>query len=218
MIDWDNIQTVLLDMDGTLLDLHFDNHFWQHHLPKCYGQANNLSLTASKEVLFSSFAQQASKLNWYCIDFWSQELGLDILSLKLQVKDKIRFRPDTVPFLTTLGEKQIPRTLVTNAHPKSLNLKLEHTGLGGYLDHIYSSHQFHSPKESAEFWNRFQAQYSFDPATTLLIDDSVSVLTAAKAFGIGHLVAIANPDSQLGSIPIQGFPAIHNFDEILSSK
>ena len=25
---WRDIDTVLLDMDGTLLDLHYDNHFW----------------------------------------------------------------------------------------------------------------------------------------------------------------------------------------------
>ncbi|PCJ17525.1 MAG: HAD family hydrolase [Gammaproteobacteria bacterium] len=218
MINWQDINTVLLDMDGTLLDLHFDNHFWQHYLPTCYGKANDLSIRASKQVLFAQFAQQAHKLNWYCVDFWSQQLGLDIVSLKRDVKDKIRFRPDTVAFLTALKDKQIPRTLVTNAHPKALDLKLEHTGLGGYLDHIFSSHQFGAPKESPDFWQRFQAQYRFDPAKTLLIDDSVSVLNAAKDYGIGHLVAIANPDSQLGSIPIQGFPAIHDFKEILPSE
>lgn len=205
-------------MDGTLLDLHFDNHFWQHHLPTCYGQANNLSLKASKQILFASFAKQAHQLNWYCVDFWSRELGLDIVDLKHQVKEKIRFRPDTVAFLTALKEKQIPRTLVTNAHPKSLSLKLEHTGLEGYLDYIFSSHQFKAPKESADFWPRFQAHHPFDPATTLLIDDSIAVLASAKDFGIGHLVAIANPDSQRESNSIQEFPAIHHFDEILDSQ
>ena len=27
-IDWTQLDTILLDMDGTLLDLEFDNHFW----------------------------------------------------------------------------------------------------------------------------------------------------------------------------------------------
>ncbi|HBT55971.1 MAG TPA: haloacid dehalogenase, partial [Pseudomonas sp.] len=33
MLNWNAIDTVLLDMDGTLLDLHFDNHFWLEHMP-----------------------------------------------------------------------------------------------------------------------------------------------------------------------------------------
>ena len=32
-LDWTSIDTVLLDMDGTLLDLRFDNWFWQEHVP-----------------------------------------------------------------------------------------------------------------------------------------------------------------------------------------
>ena len=41
--DWENIETVLLDMDGTLLDLHFDNHFWLQHVPVCYAEKHGLS-------------------------------------------------------------------------------------------------------------------------------------------------------------------------------
>ncbi|MCP4043692.1 MAG: haloacid dehalogenase, partial [Gammaproteobacteria bacterium] len=33
VINWNSIHTVLLDMDGTLLDLHFDNQFWLEHVP-----------------------------------------------------------------------------------------------------------------------------------------------------------------------------------------
>ena len=33
--DWSRIDHVLLDLDGTLLDLDFDNHFWQTLVPAC---------------------------------------------------------------------------------------------------------------------------------------------------------------------------------------
>lgn len=39
MFNWKTIDTVLLDMDGTLLDLHFDNHFWLSLVPQEFKQA-----------------------------------------------------------------------------------------------------------------------------------------------------------------------------------
>ena len=51
MIDWEHIDTVLLDMDGTLLDLHFDNYFWTQHLPGVYARENRLSENISIDEL-----------------------------------------------------------------------------------------------------------------------------------------------------------------------
>ena len=42
-LPWSDIDTVLLDMDGTLLDLHFDNHFWLEHLPQRYAELHGVS-------------------------------------------------------------------------------------------------------------------------------------------------------------------------------
>jgi hypothetical protein len=43
MIDWSEIETVMLDMDGTLLDLSFDNYFWRSVVPEYYGHQKNVS-------------------------------------------------------------------------------------------------------------------------------------------------------------------------------
>ena len=51
MINWKNIDTVLLDMDGTLLDLHFDNHFWQTFVPLRYAQQHAGGAFEVKDVL-----------------------------------------------------------------------------------------------------------------------------------------------------------------------
>ena len=40
-IAWQDVDTVLLDMDGTLLDLAFDNYFWQKLVPETWGAKNS---------------------------------------------------------------------------------------------------------------------------------------------------------------------------------
>src|SRR5215831_5340508 len=45
---WDLIDTVLLDLDGTLLDLAFDNYFWREVIPAAYAISNSISIDAAR--------------------------------------------------------------------------------------------------------------------------------------------------------------------------
>ena len=38
MLPWFEIDTVMFDMDGTLLDLHFDNFFWLKLVPEHFSK------------------------------------------------------------------------------------------------------------------------------------------------------------------------------------
>jgi len=64
MVNWSTLDTVFLDMDGTLLDLHFDNHFWLEHLPLRYAQKNNLQPQVAKQQLMALLMAQSGSLNW----------------------------------------------------------------------------------------------------------------------------------------------------------
>jgi HAD superfamily hydrolase (TIGR01509 family) len=214
MINWDLIDTVMLDMDGTLLDLHFDNYFWLNHLPQRYAEAHQLDLAAANAKLKSEIHQYEGTLQWYCLEFWSKALDMDIRRLKEEVKHKIQIRPHVAEFLTRLRAQGKKVLLVTNAHPQSLSLKLEVTQIDSLLDVIISSHQFNEPKESQLFWQQLQAFEHFDPARTLFIDDTVRILDSAKTFGIKYLIGIHQPDSQIER-RMEQYPAIHHFDEIM---
>jgi hypothetical protein len=48
-----------------------------------------------------------------------------------------------------------------------------------------------------------------------LIDDSVSVLKAARDFGIGSTVGISRPDSRFSSREIEGFLAVEGVKELI---
>ena len=214
-IDWNTIDTVLLDMDGTLLDLHFDNFFWLPPLPRRYAEHHGLCADKTTPELHKRLNAKRGTLEWYCLEHWSQELSLNIRQLKEEIDYLITERPFVQEFLEQLGARGKQRILITNAHPQSLDLKLKLTSIESLLDHVYSSHEFGHPKESPIFWQLLERRQHFNPARTRFIDDSLSVLKAAAAYGIGHLLAISQPDSKTAPIIIQEFPSIIHFDEIL---
>lgn len=214
MVPWNEIDTVLLDMDGTLLDLHFDNYFWRHHLPRRYAETHGLALAKAQQQLQDHIGSLEGKLEWYCVDHWSDALKLDIRALKEEVQERIATRPYAVEFLQRLRALNKKLVLITNAHPKSLSLKLDVTHIDQWLDVVISSHEYRQPKEQQAFWQCLQQQEQFDPNRTLFIDDTVRILDSAAQYGIKHLLCIHQPDSQEPR-QIEQYPAISHFDEIM---
>ncbi len=217
MIDWNDIDTVFLDMDGTLLDLHYDNHFWLEHVPKRFAEANNLTLEQSKAQLMPRYKKAEGTLEWYCVDYWSNELGLDIALLKEEVDHLIAVFPFVVDFLDALRAQNKRMTLVTNAHGKALKLKMNRTQLGGHFDRLICSHDLGLPKEHDPFWEKLQAVEPFDKSRTLLIDDSLPVLRSARRYGFEHLLAVFHPDSKAPQKEVEEFEAIRSFRDIMPS-
>ena len=215
MIVWRDISRVFLDMDGTLLDLNFDNHFWLEFVPERYADRHGMTVDQAKAELMPRFRAMEGRLEWYCLDYWSEQLDLDIAGLKLEIAGLIAVLPHVTEFLDAMRRVGRRLVLVTNAHPKSLGLKMERTCLHSFFDAIVSSHDLGLPKEEPAFWERLRNSEPFDALTTLLVDDSLSVLRSARAYGIRHLVAVRKSDTRRPPRKIEEFPAIEDFREIM---
>lgn len=215
-LNWNTIDTVLLDMDGTLLDLHFDNHFWLEHLPQRYAEHHGISRALADAELMPLFREHAGQLNWYCTDFWSRELRLSIPDLKREVAELIALRPDADTFLGAIRSAGKRVILITNAHRDSLSLKMERIELAPYFERMISSHDYGFAKENQQFWFALQAEVNFDPARSLFIDDSLAVLRSARTYGIGHLLAVREPDSKAGPKDTEEFAAVDDYRELLA--
>lgn len=218
MFDWQKIDTVLLDMDGTLLDLHYDNYFWLKHLPACYAKSQSISVQQAESKLYEHYQSVAGSLNWYCLDHWSQVTQLDVRALKSspQLRARIAWRADSQDFLAKLSQLGIQRVLLTNCHPDGLDLKIEHTAINDHLDQMYSTHQFGHPKESPQLWKALQESHPFDPSRCLFIDDNEHLLDVATNFGIAYTLGIKTPDSQNQSKDFERHHAVDLYSELFT--
>lgn len=191
-----HIDTLLLDLDGTLLDLAFDTHFWHEVVPEYYGRRLGMSGPEALEKEIGPKLRSAEgTLNWYSLDYWSEVLDLDLSKIKTAHDSRIAWLPGAQDFLRRQRAAGRKLVLATNSHPETLRIKDQKVGIRPLLDAMYSSHQFNAPKEHAEFWLRLRKLEPFDPARTAFIDDNPKVLTAARAAGIGTVIAITYPDS-----------------------
>ena len=215
VLPWRDIDTVLLDMDGTLLDLHYDNHFWLEHLPQRYAELHGISRAMADLELTPLFERNAGQLKWYCLDFWSSELKIPVRELKLETAHLIALRPDADTFLAAIKQAGKRVIMITNAHRDSLSLKLERIELAPYFERLISSHDYGFPKESPAFWDALQADIGFDPARSLVIDDTLPILRSAQSFGVAHLLAVKQPDSKKGPKDTAEFAALGDYRELL---
>ncbi|NMF50395.1 GMP/IMP nucleotidase [Pseudoalteromonas arctica] len=215
MLNWSKIDTVLLDMDGTLLDLHYDSHFWLNVIPAQHALARGISLDAAKVDILKRYQAVSGQIQWYCLDYWEQQLSLPIMELKRESQHLIKMREDVPHFLTELKKAGKELILLTNAHPESVMLKFEHTAIDNYLDGVVSTHEYGVSKEQQSLWHQVQKDLGFNKSRTLFVDDSIAVLNAAREYGIEHLLAVANPDSQQPHNEIADYLSVTDYRKII---
>lgn len=208
IVNWANVEWVILDMDGTILDLAYDNFFWRQLVPQRYGELHGLTLEQARAELEPRFLEIQHTLPWYCTDYWSDLTGLNMAALKRETRHRIGPLEGAVDFLHAVKASGRKLWLATNASRDSWTIKLEQTGLTPLFEQIICSHDFGAPKEDQRFWQRFIAQHPFDIERALFVDDSLPVLRAAKEFGVGQVVAISHPDTTTSPREISEFASV----------
>ena len=212
----DACDTLMLDMDGTLLDLAYDNYMWMEHIPAEYARKNDISPDQAREHLYATFKRLEGKLNWYCLDHWSDALDLDVVGLHREQNGRIGFLPGAKQFLQTVADHHVRVLLVTNSHQHTLDIKAEVTDIVDYFDGVYTSHELGHAKEDQPFWQELQKVEKFVAARTVFVDDNVAVLQSARDFGVDMLLHITRPDTRHPVKEHEDFTGIEGVGALLS--
>ncbi|MEO7773296.1 MAG: GMP/IMP nucleotidase [Steroidobacteraceae bacterium] len=215
LLDWNAIDTVLLDLDGTLLDLAFDSYFWHEVIPQHYGDAHGLEAVEARAEIAPMFRACEGTIDWYCVDYWSRTLQLDVMAIKQSHRERVRWLPGAQEFLRELRERGKRVVMLTSSHPKVLALKHERTQVCDHFDAVFTSHEFGMPKEDARYWSALRKVEEFDPRRTLFVDDNLAVLRSALAADIAFLRAVRRPDSMAPPREQDEFTAVDAVNELL---
>lgn len=201
-------------MDGTLLDLGYDKRFWEEHLPRRFAESRGIAVEEAHRLMRPIFETTAGTLDWYCINYWSRALALDIVAMKRSTRHEIDWLPDARAFLDRVRAAGRRLVLVTNAHPEILAIKDAHLGIRRRFDAVYSAHDIGEPKERAGFWPGLAAREPFDPARTLFADDNAAVLGAARDHGIRWVYAVRRPVNRAAARAANGFAGVETVLEL----
>ncbi len=211
----DSCDTLMLDMDGTLLDLAYDNYMWMEHIPAAYARKHAMSEDAARKQLYATFRRLQGKLDWYCLDHWSNELDLDVVALHREQNGRIGFLPGAREFLQNVADHHVRVLLVTNSHQHTLDIKAEVTDIVAYFDAVYTSHAFGHAKEDQPFWQALKKAEEFDLGRTVFVDDNVAVLQSARDFGVDMLLHVTRPDTRRPARAHDSFTGIEGVGDLL---
>lgn len=217
-LDWDQIDDVLLDMDGTLLDRHFDNFFFEEELPRRYATLHGLSCEEARHRLMAMYQSVEGELAWTDLNYWTKQVGIDVVAMHKELDHMIGFLSGAEEFLRSLRKLGKRVTIVTNAHEAGVSVKVAKTGLDRYVDRIVDAFEVGYLKMRPEYWPNCQRLLSFDPARSLFMDDDEGCLMAAKGFGVAYLVHSAKSSSKLPPAPLPQFFSITGFSALLNGR
>lgn len=217
-VNWAGIDDVLLDMDGTLLDRHFDNFFFEEELPRRYAVLHGIPFDEARDRLMAMYRSVEGELAWTDLHYWTGQVGIDVVAMHRELDHMIGFLPGAESFLTEVRRRGKRITILTNAHAAGVGVKTAKTGLDRYVDRIVDAFEVGYLKMRREYWPTCQKLVGFDPARALFVDDDEGCLHAAQQFGLAQIIHSAKSSSRLPAEASSRFTSIEHMTALLNGS
>ena len=201
---------MLVDMDGVILDNTYDNNFWQNQIPGVISKNKNISFEDAKRLAVQIFNYKKNTKDWYDVDYWSNMLNVDIEAEKRSSIsfDRIQLYEGVTETLNKLKDN-FRLILITNAHRKTLNIKLEKYDLNPYFENMICAHELHYVKENIQLWYMLKSRFKLDYTKTLLIEDTINNIKVGLSAGISQAVYLGDENYE-DSKKILKLPSIND--------
>lgn len=188
-----DIECLLIDMDGVILDNAYDNDFWQNQIPEVIADSKGIAFDAAKRLAIQIFNYKKNTKDWYDVDYWSNMLDIDIEAQKRSEKSfsRISLYDGVIDTLSILKNKT-KMILITNAHRKTLNIKLEKYNLTPYFDEMVCAHELNYVKEDIQLWYMLRSKYRLDYEKTLLVEDTINNINVGLSAGISGAIYVGD--------------------------
>tara|TARA_B000000477_G_scaffold119756_1_gene120519 strand:+ start:389 stop:1042 length:654 start_codon:yes stop_codon:yes gene_type:complete len=188
-----DIECLLIDMDGVILDNAYDNDFWQNQIPEVIADSKGIEFDDAKRLAIQIFNYKKNTKDWYDVDYWSNMLDIDIEAQKRSEKSfsRISLYDGVIDTLSVLKNKT-KMILITNAHRKTLNIKLEKYNLTPYFDEMVCAHELNYVKEDIQLWYMLRSKYRLDYEKTLLVEDTINNINVGLSAGISGAIYVGD--------------------------
>ena len=188
-----DIECLLIDMDGVILDNAYDNDFWQNQIPEVIADSKGIAFDDAKRLAIQIFNYKKNTKDWYDVDYWSNMLNIDIEAQKRSEKSfsRISLYDGVIDTLSILKNKT-KMILITNAHRKTLNIKLEKYNLTPYFDEMVCAHELNYVKEDIQLWYMLRSKYRLDYEKTLLVEDTINNINVGLSAGISGAIYVGD--------------------------
>ena len=209
-----DIECLLIDMDGVILDNAYDNDFWQNQIPEVIADSKGIAFDAAKRLAIQIFNYKKNTKDWYDVDYWSNMLDIDIEAQKRSEKSfsRISLYDGVIDTLNVLKNKT-KMILITNAHRKTLNIKLEKYNLTPYFDEMVCAHELNYVKEDIQLWYMLRSKYRLDYEKTLLVEDTINNINVGLSAGISGAIYVGDEKFTVSDQIIK----LSSIDQILSA-
>ena len=219
VLNWDRIDDVLIDMDGTLLDRHFDNFFFEEDLPRRYVAMQGLSFDASRGTVNGDVPVGGRELAWTDLHYSSGRVGIDVVAMHLSQLTLIGFLLGAEDFLKAVRIKG-KRRAATNAHEAGVAVKSAKTGLDRYVGsdrrRVRSGL---SQDEMPEYWPGPAAGWLDSTRAALSMLTTTEMCSAAAShYGIATIIHSAKSSSQLPPVQSSKFASVEHLPALLNGR
>lgn len=196
----EQVQAVLFDMDGTLIDTEcYYRRCWPEAL-KAFGYQMTDEQALFMRSLGRPFAPEQLKL-WFGeeLDYWAVRDKRKSLMEEMIAREGIRIKPGAVELLEYLNSAGITAAVVTATDLERANRYLERLGLLKYFDRVISATQVKEGKPSPDIYEFACRELGLEPGACIAVEDSPNGVRSAFRAGCKVIMVPdqTEPDEEL---------------------